>query len=66
MTLLLERGADPNKKDSFYGATPFNWAANEGHVQVARLLIDKGAPGGPALSMRRREQRQHRARGARA
>lgn len=52
VTLLLERGADPNKKDSFYGATPFNWAANEGHVQVARLLIEKGAPVGPELLMR--------------
>jgi ankyrin repeat protein len=52
VTLLLERGADPNKKDSFYGASPFNWAANEGHVQVARLLIDKGAPVGPELLMR--------------
>jgi ankyrin repeat protein len=52
VTLLLERGADPNKKDSFYGASPFNWAANEGHVQVARLLIEKGAPVGPELVMR--------------
>jgi hypothetical protein len=50
--LLLERGADPNKKDSFYGATPFNWAANEGHVQVVRLLVEKGAPVGPDLLMR--------------
>jgi ankyrin repeat protein len=50
--LLLERGADPNKKDSFYGATPFNWAANEGHVQVVRLLIEKGAAVGPELLLR--------------
>lgn len=49
VTLLLERGADPNKKDSFYGATPFNWATNEGHVQVARLLIEKGAAVEPDL-----------------
>jgi hypothetical protein len=49
--LLLERGADPNKKDSFYGATPFNWAVNEGHVDVVRMLIDKGAPAGPELLM---------------
>ena len=45
--LLLERGADPNKKDSFYGATPFNWAANEQHVEVVRMLVEKGAPVGP-------------------
>ncbi len=49
VTLLLERGADPNKKDSFYGATPFNWAVNEGHVAVVRLLLDKGVPAGPEL-----------------
>jgi ankyrin repeat protein len=49
--LLLERGADPNKKDSFYGATPFNWAVNEGHAHVARMLIDKGAPAGIELLM---------------
>ena len=52
VALLLERGADPNKKDSFYGATPFNWASNEGHVQIVRLLIEKGAPVGPELMMR--------------
>jgi ankyrin repeat protein len=50
--LLLERGADPNKKDSFYGATPFNWAANEEHVEVVRMLVEKGAPVGPELLMR--------------
>jgi hypothetical protein len=41
--LLLERGADPNKKDSFYGATPMSWASNKGNVEVARLLIEHGA-----------------------
>jgi len=49
--LLLERGADPNKKDSFYAATPFRWAVNEGHVEIVRLLLDKGAPAGPDLLM---------------
>lgn len=47
--LLVERGADPRKKDTFYGASPFDWAVSEGHVEVVRLLIDKGAPAGPDL-----------------
>ena len=40
---LLEKGADPNAKDTFYGATPMTWAAEKGHVEVVRLLIEKGA-----------------------
>jgi hypothetical protein len=52
VTLLLERGADPNKKDSYYGATAVNWAANAGHIQVARLLVEKGASIGPELLLR--------------
>jgi hypothetical protein len=43
VSLLLERGADPNKKDSFYGATPMSWASNKGDAKVARLLIEHGA-----------------------
>jgi outer membrane protein assembly factor BamB len=43
VTLLLERGADPNAKDRFYGATPLAWAAQHGAVEVARLLVEKGA-----------------------
>lgn len=41
--LLLERGADPNVRDTFYNATPMSWAAPKGHVEIARLLIEKGA-----------------------
>jgi Ankyrin repeat len=47
--LLLDRGADPNKKDSFYGATPLSWAFNQGNAATARLLIDKGAAATPDL-----------------
>jgi hypothetical protein len=43
--LLLDRGADVNAKDTFYGVTPLVWAANNGHAQVARMLLAHGATG---------------------
>jgi ankyrin repeat protein len=43
--LLLDRGADVNAKDSFYGVTPLVWAASNGHVEVARILLARGATG---------------------
>ena len=47
--LLLDRGADPNKKDTFYGATPMTWAADKGHVAMVRLLLERGARAGGDL-----------------
>jgi hypothetical protein len=44
-TLLLDRGADANAKDSFYGVAPLVWAAQNGHAAVARLLLARGASG---------------------
>jgi hypothetical protein len=43
--LLLERGAQPNLKDTFYGATPITWAAEKGHVEAVRALLEKGSEG---------------------
>ncbi|HYO13926.1 MAG TPA: ankyrin repeat domain-containing protein [Thermoanaerobaculia bacterium] len=43
--LLLERGANPNVKDTFYNLTPIGWAAEKGHVDIIRLLLAKGAQG---------------------
>ena len=40
--MLLDHGADPNAKDSFYGATPVWSAADQGHVEVVRLLLARG------------------------
>jgi hypothetical protein len=44
--MLLERGADVNAKDTFYGATALDLALQNGQVDVVRLLLDKGATGG--------------------
>jgi hypothetical protein len=49
--LLLERGADPNVKDTFYGATPLSWASSPAqtrkpeHATIVGLLLEAGARG---------------------
>jgi hypothetical protein len=51
VTLLLERGANPNIKDTFYGATPLNWASRPAqarkpeHGPIVGLLLKHGARG---------------------
>jgi ankyrin repeat protein len=40
--LLLLRGANPNVSDNT-GGTPLHWAADRGTVDIARLLLAKGA-----------------------
>ena len=54
--LLVERGADVNAKDTFYNATPLNWAVTPAmgrkpqHPEIVRLLLEHGAQGkGQAL-----------------
>lgn len=54
--MLLARGANPNVKDTFYGATPLSWASSPAqgrkpeHVEIVRLLLEAGAQGqGDAL-----------------
>ena len=32
-------------RDTFYSATPLTWAIDKDHVEVVRVLIDKGVPG---------------------
>lgn len=39
----LSEGADINYKDKREGNTPLIWAAHGGHIEIARLLIQKGA-----------------------
>jgi hypothetical protein len=45
VNLLLEHGANPNSKDSFYNFTPLGWAVQEGHAEIVRALLAKGAEG---------------------
>ncbi|KAI9766598.1 MAG: hypothetical protein M1840_006409 [Geoglossum simile] len=40
--LLLEKGADVNAQDGFYGNT-LRMASYRGHEQIVKLLLDKGA-----------------------
>jgi ankyrin repeat protein len=53
--VLLERGADMNVKDTFYGFTPLMLATSPAqkrkpeHSEIAKLLIAKGAPGKDAV-----------------
>ena len=43
--ILLEHKADPNLRDTFYGATPLTWALDKGHTEVVRALIESGSKG---------------------
>jgi ankyrin repeat protein len=40
---LLEKGADVESKDRYYGRTPLSRAAWNGHEAVVKLLLEKGA-----------------------
>jgi hypothetical protein len=41
--ILLENKADPNVRDTFYGATALYWATDKGHTEVVRALVASGA-----------------------
>jgi hypothetical protein len=45
MKLLIERGADVNKQDTFYRMRPVNLAMSNGHQAAVALLLEKGAQG---------------------
>ena len=42
VNLLLERGADPNLKDSFYGETPLGWAIYKKNSRIIISMINHG------------------------
>src|SRR5687768_3158226 len=49
--LLIERGADVNKQDTFYRMRAINLAMQNGHEAAVALLLDKGSQGaGQVLS----------------
>jgi hypothetical protein len=52
VTLLLERGADPDVEDTFYHNTAMGWAATKGHVEVVRALLARSrkSPAGALLA----------------
>ncbi|MCX6305022.1 MAG: PQQ-binding-like beta-propeller repeat protein [Bacteroidetes bacterium] len=41
--LLLDHGADPNIKDTFYGDTPLGWAIYKKNIPVLTSVINHGA-----------------------
>ena len=41
--ILLAHGADVKVKDTFYQATAMTWALNGNHLEVVRLLLQKGS-----------------------
>ena len=55
--ILLEHGANPNVKDTFYGATPLQWASSppsnppsmENHYTIVGLLLEHGAEGAASV-----------------
>ena len=49
--LLLARGADVNVKDTFYRANAMSWALENGHLDVVRLLLEKGSEGADDVLM---------------
>ncbi|HSE16814.1 MAG TPA: ankyrin repeat domain-containing protein [Pyrinomonadaceae bacterium] len=49
--VLLDRGADVNVKDTFYRATALSWALQNNHLNVVRLLLEKGADGADDVLM---------------
>jgi outer membrane protein assembly factor BamB len=43
--LLVERGADVNVTDSFYGSRPLDFALRGGHLEIALYLLERGSRG---------------------
>ena len=43
--MLIQHKADVNAKDTFYKASPLDWAVMKNHAEVARALVAAGATG---------------------
>ena len=56
--LLVERGADVNIADSFYGSRPIDFALRGGHLNIAVYLLEHNSPGAVSVlntAIRRRD-----------
>lgn len=40
---LLDKGANPNAKDTFYNATPMTWASTAGRFEIQKALVLAGS-----------------------
>ena len=49
LRFLIQNGADPNAKDTFYNATPMTWAQSKKNTEIILLLLGKGATGGDGI-----------------
>jgi outer membrane protein assembly factor BamB len=49
--LLIDRGANVNVQDTFYQMRPIDLALSNGHVAVARLLLERGSRGAASALM---------------
>ena len=57
--LLVERGADVNVVDSFYGSRPVDFALRGGHLNIAVYLLEHKSPGAVSvlnMAIRRRDE----------
>jgi outer membrane protein assembly factor BamB len=57
--LLVERGADVNVVDSFYGSRPVDFALRGGHLDIAVYLLEHKSPGAVSvlnMAIRRRDE----------
>ena len=52
--LLVERGADVNVADSFYGSRPIDFALRGGRLDIALYLLEHGSQGAVERAERRR------------
>ena len=43
MRVLIDHGAQVNAKETLRGTTPLMWAADEGHADAIKLLLQRGA-----------------------
>ena len=61
--LLVEHGARLDLRDTLWGATPAEWAAHEGKVDVERYLLERAGSVKEEADSRRDEKKERRGQG---